>query len=55
MAKERVGALYYEVVLDPRGFARGATQVKKEQDLLVRAVQGTTSRMDRLRAEVIET
>jgi len=50
---DRVGALYYEVILDPRGFARGASVVKNEQNVLVRAVQRTVSEQDKIRAELI--
>ena len=47
-----VGALYYKVVLDPRGFAKGAAVVKSEQDLITRALKATTSDYDRLQAEL---
>ncbi|MGI9555967.1 MAG: hypothetical protein ACR2M9_03820, partial [Cyanophyceae cyanobacterium] len=47
-----VGALYYKVVLDPRGFAKGAAVVKSEQDLITRAVKATTSDFQRLQAEL---
>jgi tape measure domain-containing protein len=50
---DRVGALYYEVILDPRGFARGASVVKNEQNVLVRAVQKTVSEQDKIKAELI--
>jgi len=50
---DRVGALYYEVILDPRGFARGASAVKNEQNVLVRAVQKTVSEQDKIKAELI--
>lgn len=50
--KDRIGALYYEVILDPRGFAKGVTSVKADADLLVRAVQGTTSELARIDAEL---
>ncbi len=52
-SNDRVGALYYEVILDPRGFARGASIVKQEQNVLVRAVQSTVSEQDRIKAELI--
>ena len=47
-----IGALYYKVVLDPRGFAKGAATVKSEQDLIARAIKSTTSEFDRLQAEL---
>lgn len=47
-----VGALYYKVVLDPKGFAKGAAVVKSEQDLITRALKATTSDYDRLQAEL---
>ena len=53
-SNDRIGALYYEVVLDPRGFARGASQVKKEQDLLERAVRSTATRTDEISAEMAQ-
>jgi len=53
--KDRIGALYYEVILDPRGFARGVTSVKADADLLTRAVQGTTSEIARIDAELQAT
>ncbi len=50
--KDRIGALYYEVILDPKGYARGAASVKKEEDLLVRAVKKTTNKMQEIEAEL---
>ena len=50
--KDRIGALYYEVILDPRGFAKGVTSVKADADLLVRAVQNTTGELQRIDAEL---
>jgi chromosome segregation ATPase len=47
-----VGALYYKVVLDPRGYAKGVTKVKSEQDLLVRALKSSYTELDRLQAEL---
>ena len=47
-----VGALYYKVVLDPKGFAKGASVIKSEQDLITRALKATTSDYDRLQAEL---
>jgi tape measure domain-containing protein len=47
-----VGALYYKVVLDPRGFAKGVTSVKSEQDVLSRAIKSSVSEFDRLQAEL---
>jgi tape measure domain-containing protein len=51
-SKDRVGALYYEVILDPSKFARGATRVKAEQDAIKRAIKSTTSPLDKLQAEI---
>jgi len=50
--KDRIGALYYEVILDPKGFARGAASVKREEDMLVRAVKSTTTALDSITAEI---
>lgn len=47
-----VGALYYKVVLDPRGYAKGVTQVKSEQAVLARAINSSVSEFDRLQAEL---
>lgn len=47
-----IGALYYKVVLDPRGFARGAATVKSEQDLISRAIKSSVSDFDKLQAEL---
>ena len=47
-----IGALYYKVVLDPRGFARGAATVKSEQDLIARAIKSSVSDFDKLQAEL---
>ena len=47
-----VGALYYKVVLDPRGYAKGVTQVKSEQAVLARAISSSVSDFDRLQAEL---
>jgi len=53
MAKgDRVGALYYEVILDPRGFARGAAKTKTEQELLVRAIKSGTDEVSKIKAEM---
>jgi len=51
-SKDRVGALYYEVILDPSKFARGATRVKAEQDVIKRAIKSTTSPLEKLQAEI---
>ena len=50
--KDRIGALYYEVILDPKGYAKGAASVKKEEDLLVRAVKSTVSKYEQVEAEL---
>ena len=50
--KDRIGALYYEVILDPKGFAKGAASVKREEDMLVRAVKSTTTALDSINAEI---
>lgn len=47
-----IGALYYKVVLDPRGFARGAATVKSEQDLIARAIKSSVSDFAKLQAEL---
>jgi tape measure domain-containing protein len=47
-----VGALYYKVVLDPRDYAKGVTQVKSEQAVLARAISSSVSDFDRLQAEL---
>lgn len=52
MAANRVGALYYEAILDPRGFSRGVTKVKAEQDALTSAMKDVTSPIERLQAEL---
>lgn len=54
-SKDRVGALYYEVILDPRKFARGATRVRAEQDAIARAIRASTTPFDRLQAEIDAT
>lgn len=54
MAKgDRVGALYYEVILDPRGFARGAAKTKHEQEILTRAIKSSITEIDHWKAEQI--
>lgn len=53
MAKnDRVGALYYEVILDPRGFARGAAKTRAEQNLLTRAIKSSTDEITHAKAEM---
>ena len=52
MAANRVGALYYEAILDPRGFSRGVLKVRNDQAVLAKAIQDTTSPLDRLQAEL---
>jgi len=53
-ASSVVGSLYYEVILDPLKFSRGATKVVKDQKLLRNAIRKTAKEMDpaeRLRKE----
>ncbi len=52
MASNRIGALYAEVILDPRGYSRGVSKVQSEQKLLASAIKDTTSPIDRLQAEI---
>ncbi len=42
----RVGSLYYEVLLDPHGFARGASKIKKEQKALVQVMNSMRDQMN---------
>lgn len=46
MAGSRVGSLYYEVLLDPSGFARGASKIKKEQKALQQVLNSMAANMD---------
>lgn len=52
MAANRVGALYYEAILDPRGFSRGVLRVRNDQAVLASAIKDTTDPIDRLEAEL---
>jgi tape measure domain-containing protein len=52
-SNDRVGALYYEVILDPRGFSRGASEVVREQNVMMRALQATVTTEQKLEAELI--
>ena len=47
----RVGSLYYEVLLDPNGFARGATKIKREQKALMQVMQSMRNQMDPAQAQ----
>lgn len=52
MAANRVGALYYEAILDPRGFARGVLKVRNDQAVLAAAIKDTSTPIERLQAEL---
>lgn len=52
MAANRVGALYYEAILDPRGFARGVLKVRNDQAILASAIKDTSTPIERLQAEL---
>ena len=52
MASNRIGALYAEVILDPRGYSRGVSKVQSEQKILAAAIKDTTTPIDRLQAEI---
>jgi tape measure domain-containing protein len=52
MAANRVGALYYEAILDPRGFSRGVLKVRNDQAVLAAAIKDTSDPLDKLRAEL---
>lgn len=52
MAANRVGALYYEAILDPRGFARGVLKVRNDQAVLASAIKDTSTPIERLQAEL---
>ena len=43
--KSKVGSLYYEVLLDPSGFARGATKVRKEQKMLLKSIEQANNKI----------
>ena len=55
MAKNNVGSLYYEILLNPAGYKSGAAQIRKEDDNLQRSLTGNAneriSDMDRLAAK----
>ena len=44
--KSRVGSLYYEILLDPAGFARGASKIKREQAALMQVMKSMRANMD---------
>ena len=52
MASNRIGALYAEVILDPRGYSRGVSKVQSEQKILAAAIRDTTTPIERLQAEI---
>jgi len=52
MAGNRVGALYYEVILNPKGFADGAGLVMSQQRLLKKAAKDTLKPHQALQAEL---
>ena len=52
MASNRIGALYAEVILDPRGYSRGVSKVQSEQKILAAAIKDTTTPIERLQAEI---
>lgn len=52
MASNRIGALYAEVILDPRGYSRGVSKVQSEQKILAAAIKDTTTPIERLQAEM---
>jgi len=52
MASNRIGALYAEVILDPRGYSRGVSKVQSEQKILSAAIKDTTTPIERLQAEM---
>ena len=52
MAANRVGALYYEAILDPRGFSRGVLKVRNDQAVLASAIKDTSTPIERLQAEL---
>jgi hypothetical protein len=45
MAKSTVGSLYYEVLLDGSGFARGVTKIRSEQAALKKSMQNLDKTM----------
>ena len=55
MAKNNVGSLYYEILLSPDGYKKGAAKIRKEDaDLasyLKRSAKDTLSEKDKIRAE----
>lgn len=52
MAGNRVGALYYEVILNPKGFSEGAMLVMSQQRLLSKAAKDTITPYQSLQAEL---
>ena len=52
MAANRVGALYYEVMLNPRGFSEGANVVVSQQRMLKKAAKDTITPHEALQAEL---
>ncbi len=56
--KATVGSLYYQVVLDPNGFARGATKIRSEQAALKKSIQNfdqwNKSKKDTYKEEMLE-
>jgi len=52
MAGNRVGALYYEVILNPKGFSDGAMLVMSQQRLLSKAAKDTITPYQSLQAEL---
>ena len=56
--KASVGSLYYQVVLDPSGFTRGATKIRSEQASLKKSIQKfdtwNKSKKDTYKEEMLE-
>ena len=55
MAKNNVGSLYYEILLSPSGYKKGAAAVRKEdsnlQNYLTKSAKESLSERDKIRAE----
>ncbi len=55
MAKNNVGSLYYEILLSPNGYKKGAAAVRKEdtnlQNFLTKSAKESLSERDKIRAE----
>ncbi|MGI9459420.1 MAG: tape measure protein [Pirellulales bacterium] len=55
MAKNNVGSLYYEILLSPNGYKKGAAAVRKEdtnlQSYLTKSAKEALSERDKIRAE----